>query len=692
MKKKVFSIFFALVLVCSFSLVTAVPVAADESVSTIGDVEATVTRTDTLDEVTFDIEILSESENVPHGVYGVGLVFATSLDQPAFQVWYAESAQIGAPNIGWWYQKWEGSAWGDCVPLEDSNTGITAIGDGASGEKIFTVTIPVAVLGGPGAVYSYAVQVRTNNIGWYPAAYDWGSDVSGFATATIPRPAEVWVAADGNDSDPGTEALPFATIQKGIDIVAKDGTVNVAAGTYDEALEIDKSLTLQGAGKADTVIDAGGAQYGISIRTAPLGGVLDSVAIKDLTVKNEHEFSRNIVFYTTTVINAVIEDVDLSGSSWAGLEVHHGTVNTLLVRGCTFENFKRHGVRVDTGSKVDHLTVIDSDFSTDEEPLIIDKVPSQSGIESCGNISNLTVSGSTFTGTVNGIRLFWYWADRVYSIDSVNIEGSTFEGTDAGFFFYASAVTTGTVPVGGYEIGDIQIHDCSFTDSNWGVNFDDTGMEEVYKDVVIDATYNWWGHASGPIRVGTNPLVSDNVLCEPWLLVEDGPTFDKTLALKDGWTLVSIDKAVADDSIWVGKELAYTYTPGGGYAEATPSDLEPVDALYVKTVGGGGVGINYSGGVPVASSKNLEAGWNLISSATIDNARNVLSPLRYIDVGDEQGVGLATLVSQGSYNQHTEGWYVDATIWENLSDKEMNPFDGYWVYMNAAKNFGVVPD
>ena len=149
MKKKVFSIFFALVLVCSFSLVTAVPVAADESVSTIGDVEATVTRTDTLDEVTFDIEILSESENVPHGVYGVGLVFATSLDQPAFQVWYAESAQIGAPNIGWWYQKWEGSAWGDCVPLEDSNTGITAIGDGASGEKIFTVTIPVSAFPAP---------------------------------------------------------------------------------------------------------------------------------------------------------------------------------------------------------------------------------------------------------------------------------------------------------------------------------------------------------------------------------------------------------------------------------------------------------------------------------------------------------------------------------------------------------------
>ena len=120
----------------------------------------------------------------------------------------------------------------------------------------------------------------------------------------------------------------------------------------------------------------------------------------------------------------------------------------------------------------------------------------------------------------------------------------------------------------------------------------------------------------------------------------------------------------------------------------------PVDALYVKTEIGGGLGITYSGGVPVASSKDLEASWNLISSATIDNARAVLSPLRYIDVGDEQGVGLATLVSQGDYNQHTASFYL-ATLgafdWMGLGGTMLNPFDGYWVYMNAAKNFGVVP-
>jgi len=157
-------------------------------------VNATITRTDTLDEVTFNIEILSDN---PAGhVYGVGLVFATSTDQPAFQVWYAEAgAAQGAPGVGWWYQAY-GAGWEACETLEASGTGITAIGDGASGEKVFTVAIPTAELGGPGATYYYAIQVRTNLIGWYPAAYNWGPDVSGFAEATIPVNTGVGLTAE----------------------------------------------------------------------------------------------------------------------------------------------------------------------------------------------------------------------------------------------------------------------------------------------------------------------------------------------------------------------------------------------------------------------------------------------------------------------------------------------------------------
>jgi len=180
--------------------------------------------------------------------------------------------------------------------------------------------------------------------------------------------------------------------------------------------------------------------------------------------------------------------------------------------------------------------------------------------------------------------------------------------------------------------------------------------------------------------------------------VAAAPSYDVLIDLNDnGWTLVSADKYILSSgdntSAFLGSvSLKYKYTDSG-YLSATVADLKPVEAIYVKTTGTDGqLGLNYSGVVPVPSSKDLDAGWNLISSATADNVNDILSSLRYVQVNEQQGVGLATLVSQGSYNLNTGSWYIDATTWANLSDIFMNPFDGYWVYMNAAKSFGVIPD
>jgi parallel beta-helix repeat protein len=70
-------------------------------------------------------------------------------------------------------------------------------------------------------------------------------------------PSEVWVAPPptGDNLNPGTEAEPFATIQKGVDIVCPGGTVNVAAGTYGQGANINKNLTLTGAGRDVTTVN-----------------------------------------------------------------------------------------------------------------------------------------------------------------------------------------------------------------------------------------------------------------------------------------------------------------------------------------------------------------------------------------------------------------------------------------------------
>ncbi|MBA7538179.1 hypothetical protein ES705_30453 [subsurface metagenome] len=233
----------------------------------------------------------------------------------------------------------------------------------------------------------------------------------------------------------------------------------------------------------------------------------------------------------------------------------------------------------------------------------------------------------------------------------------------------------------------------------------------------VDATLNWWGHASGPADAASymtsgyeayGDAVSTYVDYEPWLLavVVSGvtpTTYDKTLALKDGWTLVSTNKAVADTTSDAGTTSVLKYAVESGalvWATVTVADLEPVDVLCIKTDGGGGVGINYSANQPGVSSKGLLAGWNLISSGTtpIDSqpsAYDILSPLPFAQIGGAQAVGLTTLVSQGSYNQVSGSFYqatLDSTDWTLLKSITLFPYDGYWIQMNAACDFGVITD
>jgi parallel beta-helix repeat protein len=87
-------------------------------------------------------------------------------------------------------------------------------------------------------------------------------------------PSEVWVAPPptGDNLNPGTEAEPFATIQKGVDIVCPGGTVNVAAGTYTQNANINKNLTLRGAGRDVTTVNVSGNGFYVTADGAKISG------------------------------------------------------------------------------------------------------------------------------------------------------------------------------------------------------------------------------------------------------------------------------------------------------------------------------------------------------------------------------------------------------------------------------------
>ncbi len=66
---------------------------------------------------------------------------------------------------------------------------------------------------------------------------------------------QIYVSTHGSDSNPCTQALPCATLQFAVDNAPAGSFIHVAAGTYNQTVNITEPLTIAGAGAGKTIID-----------------------------------------------------------------------------------------------------------------------------------------------------------------------------------------------------------------------------------------------------------------------------------------------------------------------------------------------------------------------------------------------------------------------------------------------------
>ncbi len=124
-----------------------------------------------------------------------------------------------------------------------------------------------------------------------------GVSVLPFAFAGVPVASgkavvTEYVSTKGTDTGNCSQKKPCATVNYAISRATPGATINVEAGTYNQTVDVNKAVTIKGAGAASTTLngaglDTSGSDYGV-LYVGNAGGI---VTVSGLTITNPYPYS-----------------------------------------------------------------------------------------------------------------------------------------------------------------------------------------------------------------------------------------------------------------------------------------------------------------------------------------------------------------------------------------------------------------
>lgn len=170
------------------------------------------------------------------------------------------------------------------------------------------------------------------------------------AAAPEAHAATYYVATTGNNANPGTLALPFLTIGHAVSVSVHGDSIQIAAGTYSESINIPgTNLNLIGAGAATTILNGSiTTSSGFVLTVSGLKIQNGSLTISDMACNlSDCIFTNNgdaLRLFTNAFVN--INNCTFNNNSGAGI-IGGGSPS---INNCTFTANGKSGIYVTSGN------------------------------------------------------------------------------------------------------------------------------------------------------------------------------------------------------------------------------------------------------------------------------------------------------------------------------------------------------
>jgi hypothetical protein len=201
---------------------------------------------------------------------------------------------------------------------------------------LYPSTLTVTVSSGTAlGVHPFNVQASTAGGGQW-------SDTVELVVVPAGGAAMTWyVDDDGSDSNTGgSSGSPFQTIGKALQYARSGDTIQMAAGTYNEAITVTVGVTITGNSASDTIVDGGGSGHVISIvdtnnvilqnltvtgsssadwmAGVHIGGTSSNITLQNLIVRGNHDG----VNVRDSAGNVIVDHVTFANNGAAGIHAN----------------------------------------------------------------------------------------------------------------------------------------------------------------------------------------------------------------------------------------------------------------------------------------------------------------------------------------------------------------------------------